>query len=124
MRYLFTVCVFAFLIVSATAAPNGSYNFTVMTSNPWPIAVKIQGDRFSTKSNGYVKVLAPSETKSASTTKIVGKTKFTTKICSQPSEVTVTLRFNKDGSFKSGKANGRCNQSRGGVNFSGKVMHD
>ncbi len=112
----------------ATAAPNGDFNLQVQTKFPWPMAVSIYGDKITLKGSGRTKIVGLTKTKGASNTKISGTANFSTagsggrEGCNQKSTVTVSLKFNKDGSFKSGTAKGKCVRDSGKTgNFSGKV---
>ena len=104
------------------AAPNGNYNLEIKTKFPWPMAAIVSGDKITLKSRGRTTIVGSTLTKAASATKITGKADFTTKICKAGSQVTISLRFNKDGSFKSGSANGRCKRTSGTANFRGQVI--
>jgi len=113
---------FVSLLVPAEAAPNGNHNLEIKTKFPWPISVSISGDKLTLKSRGRTKVHGSTKTTSASGTKIVGKANFSTKTCEKASVVTVTLKFSKDGKFKSGSAKGKCVRAKGNANFSGRVV--
>lgn len=103
------------------AAPNGNYNLEIKTKNPWPITASVSGDTLTLKSKGRTTIHGATKTTSASGTKISGKANFSTKSCTDQSQVKVTLVFTKDGKFKSGSASGRCNRSSGSVSFRGAV---
>ena len=113
----------------ANAAPNGSFNLQVQTKYPWPIAASISGDKLELKSRGRTKIVGATKTKGASKSKIFGTANFSTAStggregCNQKSTVTVTLKFEKDGSFKTGTAKGKCVRDNGmSGSFSGKVL--
>ena len=113
----------------ANAAPNGGFNLQVQTKFPWPIAASISGDKLKLKSQGRTKIVGATRTKGASKNKISGTVNFSTigtggrEGCNQKSTVTVTLKFDKDGIFKSGAARGKCVRDNGkSGSFSGKVQ--
>ncbi len=129
-KALIGVLAFALYSVPAplVAAPNGSYNLQVQTKFPWPIAASVSGDKITLRSSGRTTVIGSTQTKGASKTKIFGTANFSTagiggrEGCNQKSTVTVTLKFSKDGSFKSGTAKGKCVRDTGNSgSFSGKV---
>lgn len=110
------------------AAPDGNFNLQIQTKFPWPMAATVSGDKIALKSRGRTKIIGSTKTKGASKTKISGTANFSTagtggrEGCNQKSTVTVTLKFNKDGSFKSGSAKGKCVRDSGkNGSFSGKV---
>lgn len=113
---------FAFIFTSAVAAASGSFNLQVKTKNPWPIAASISGGNLSLKSRGRTTIHGSTKTTSSSETKVTGKANFSTTACAKASVVTVTLKFSKDGKYKSGSAKGKCVRSSGTVRFSGKVV--
>lgn len=113
----------------ANAAPDGSFNFQIQTKFPWPIAASILEDKLELKSLGRTKIVGATKTKGASKSKISGTANFSTagyggrEGCNQKSTVTVTLKFEKDGSFKAGTAKGKCVRDNGkSGSFSGKVL--
>lgn len=113
----------------ANAAPNGSFNLHVQTKFPWPIAASISGDKLKLKSRGRTKIVGATKTKGASKTKISGTANFSTadtggrEGCNQKSTVTVSLKFDNAGNFKSGTAKGKCVRDNGkSGSFSGKVL--
>jgi len=121
-KYAITFATALLVATPVLAAPNGSYRLEVKTKNPWPLAATTSGDKLTLKSRGRTKVIGSTATKSSSDTKIVGKANFSTASCTAKSTVTITLRFSKDGNYKSGSAKGRCVRANGSVNFSGKVV--
>ena len=113
----------------ANAAPDGSFNLQVQTKFPWPIAASIFGDKLELKSQGRTKIVGATKTKGASKSKISGTANFSTagtggrEGCNQKSTVIVTLKFGKDGSFKTGTAKGKCIRDNGkSGSFSGRVQ--
>ena len=125
MKRIIYVMAAMLIAAPAYAAPNGSYKLEIKTKTPWPIAVTVSGDQMNLKSRGRTKVIGATQTNSASATKITGSANFSTNSCNANSVVTVTLKFSKDGSFKSGSAKGKCARDSGGSrNFSGKVVLD
>lgn len=110
------------------AAPNGKFNLQVQTKFPWPIAASISGDKLELKSRGRTKIAGTTKTKGASKSKISGTANFSTagtggrEGCNQKSTVTVTLKFDNAGNFKSGTAKGKCVRDNGkSGSFSGRV---
>ena len=122
MKKLLLTALLAVTSSSAATAPNGNYNLEIKTKFPWPMAGVISSDKLTLKSRGRTSIVGQTQTSGVSATKITGKANFTTKICGAGSSVKVTLRFNKDGTYKSGNASGRCKRTSGTASFKGAVV--
>ena len=112
----------SFFAVSANAVPNGQFNFTIeMGGQVFPLKVRIANEKMSMRASGYLTTVGETKTRSASATKIVGRTNFKTGICNASSIITFTMRFKKDGSYDRASINGKCTGSGSTFSTTGKV---